>query len=77
MKRAKSVKFSSRLAIKHEVKAIESSGKDSAVFKQPFWPKSVKYVFGTFCKGVFGPYQHLWSGRWESNPRQKLGKLTI
>jgi hypothetical protein len=27
-----------------------SRGKDSATLKQPFWPKGVKYVFGTFCK---------------------------
>lgn len=26
-------------------------GKDSAAFKQPFWPKGVSYVFGTFFKG--------------------------
>ena len=26
-------------------------GEDSATLRQPFWPKGVSYVFGTFCKG--------------------------
>ena len=29
----------------------QEGGEDSAAFKQPFWSKGVKYVFGTFCKG--------------------------
>src|ERR1700736_1541738 len=28
-----------------------SGGKNPAALKQPFWPESVNYVSGTFCKG--------------------------
>jgi hypothetical protein len=31
---------------------LEERGKDSAILKQPFWPKDVNYVFGTFCKRI-------------------------
>ena len=30
---------------------IESGGKNPAALEEPFWPKSVNYVSGTFCKG--------------------------
>ena len=30
---------------------IDLEEKNSATLKQPFWPKDVNYVFGTFCKG--------------------------
>ena len=34
-----------------------SGGKDPAALKQPFWTKSVKDVFGTFCKGCLRTVQ--------------------
>jgi hypothetical protein len=44
--------------------------------RKPFWSKSVTYVAGTFCYPcVRAGYFRIWSGRWESNPRPKLGKL--
>ena len=32
-------------------------GEDSATLRQPFWPKGVSYVFGTFCKGCLRTVQ--------------------
>src|ERR1700676_2759022 len=38
--------------------------------------KVVTHEAGTFCKGSLRTVQAgSWSGRWESNPRPKLGKL--
>jgi hypothetical protein len=41
----------------------------------PFRPKNVTHVAGTFCHPCVraGPAES-WSGRWESNPRPRLGK---
>jgi hypothetical protein len=41
-------------------------GEDSATPKQPFWPKSVSYVLGTFCKGSLRTV-HFESGAGDGN----------
>jgi hypothetical protein len=40
-----------------------SRGKDSAALKQLFWPKGVKYVFGTFCNASLRTVQKKFGGR--------------
>ena len=55
-----------------------SGGKNSAAPQQSLWAKSVTYVLGTFCYPCLRAGQaEKWSGRWDSNPRVQLGKLTI
>src|ERR1700732_1534207 len=50
-----------------------SGGKNPAALKQPFWPESVNYVSGTFCKGSLRTVQKLtWRRGWDSNPRMEV-----
>lgn len=41
---------------------IDLEEKDCAASKEPFWPKTVSYVSGTFCKGCLRPVQKGYGG---------------
>jgi hypothetical protein len=56
--------------MEYDLGYIDLEGKTLQPLDNPFWPKGVNYIFGTFCKGSLRTVHYEnWSGRKDLNLR--------